>query len=287
MNTIGRVDYHKKSKYLIDFEIVTVQTFFETRKNYHIDQNKRLNFWVLLVVTEGSGKHYIDFKEYNIKKGDILVIKKNQVHSYALNQGYEGYVMNINEPFLFINDYGKTNLFMEYLDYFMNPLLQLSNDSFNRVKEVVNILFTESVRVDSSRDVLLIKSLFDSFMLLVRKELYLTHDMTVDNSMFIEFRDLVESEYKNHSTLDYYAEELGVTKKTINQLTRKLFDLSAKDYINQRLLLEIKRYLSQGELKIYEISNLLGFDEAGNMTNFFKRYEGISPKEFRLKQKKS
>jgi len=58
-------------------------------------------------------------------------------------------------------------------------------------------------------------------------------------------------------------------------------DLSAKQFIIDRILLEIKRYLAQGELTINEISDLMGFDEPSNLTKFFKRYEGLSPKEFR------
>ncbi len=76
---------------------------------------------------------------------------------------------------------------------------------------------------------------------------------------------------------------MGISKKTINLATRAIVDMSAKEFVNSRLFLEIKRYLSQGELLNYEIAEILGFDEPANMTKFFKKYEGISPKEFRAK----
>lgn len=78
-----------------------------------------------------------------------------------------------------------------------------------------------------------------------------------------------------------YADRMHLSKKAVNQFTRNVTGLSAKQFIINRLVLEIKRYLSQGELLNYEIADLLGFDEAANMSRFFKHYEGMSPKEFR------
>ena len=91
---------------------------------------------------------------------------------------------------------------------------------------------------------------------------------------------MVEEHYAEHLVLDDYSDMMGVSKKTINKATRAIVDLSAKEFVNHRLFLEIKRHLSQGDLLIYEVSDLMGFDEPSNMTKFFKKYEGISPKQF-------
>ena len=126
------------------------------------------------------------------------------------------------------------------------------------------------------------KSLFESFILSIRQEFDLEQRFikSAEYKIFASYRELVEQHYMEHLKLDDYAHMMGVTKKTINLATRATVDLSAKDYLNQRLLLEIKRYLIQGDLLIYEILDLLGFDEPANMTKFFRRYEGIPPKKF-------
>ncbi len=55
---------------------------------------------MIIYITEGSGHHYIDFKCYPYKKGDVLFVQKNQVQ--RLNQrDVEGYILNINEPFFY------------------------------------------------------------------------------------------------------------------------------------------------------------------------------------------
>jgi AraC-like DNA-binding protein len=100
---------------------------------------------------------------------------------------------------------------------------------------------------------------------------------------FKEFRQLLEEHYKDIRTVEVYAKMMNISKKTVNLATRNTVGLSAKSYIVNRIILEIKRYLSQGNLMNYEIAELLGFEEAGNMSRFFKHYEGISPKKFREK----
>ena len=99
---------------------------------------------------------------------------------------------------------------------------------------------------------------------------------------FIQFKNLVEVHYKEKKSVQDYAKMMLVSSKTINQATRIAVDLSAKQFIIDRILLEIKRYIGQGDFTINEISDLMGFDEPSNLTKFFKRYEGVSPKEFRM-----
>jgi len=102
-----------------------------------------------------------------------------------------------------------------------------------------------------------------------------------DYKRFYQFKNFVEMYYKEKKTVEEYAKLMLVSQKTINQATRAVVDLSAKQFIIDRILLEIKRYLGQRELTINEISDLMGFDEPSNLTKFFKRYEGLSPTEFR------
>ena len=99
---IKRIEYkntHKNS----DFEIIDLQLFYASRPHKMLQKDSRLNFYVLLYITEGSGIHTVDFIRYPYKKGDIIFIQKNQVHSYEINDEVKGYCIHINEPF-FLSD---------------------------------------------------------------------------------------------------------------------------------------------------------------------------------------
>lgn len=284
MPVIKRIDYRYTKKEILDFEIIELQHFFDTRPRQSIESDNRINFWTILYISEGQGYHSIDFHKYFYKTGDIIVVQKNQVQSFQVNKEVKGYIIHINEPFFYsVNGVGG-DTFLEYIDQsYGSPIVSVdvSLESTNRI--LIELIYREYCKFADPSRYFLISSLFESFVRSIQPSTQLTE---IDYSSrtyinFSTFKTLVEENYMYHKTVAEYADMMNLSKKTINQSTRIVAGLSAKQYINQRLLLEIKRYLSQGDLMNYEIAELLGFEEASNMTNFFKRYEGISPKEFR------
>ncbi len=107
------------------------------------------------------------------------------------------------------------------------------------------------------------------------------------NELFLQFVELVEANINSEKTVEGYADMMHVSKKTVNQMTRKAIDMSAKQYIIQQLILKIQLKLSFEQRSIHELSDILGFTEPSNMTRFFKKNTGLSPREFRTKVRSS
>lgn len=243
-----------------------------------------MNFYNILYIISGEGKHEVDFKVYDFKAGDMILIAKNQVHHFFPDTEATGYIIMFTEDYLCSNSEMNINDFLEHFNSpLYNPIIKIDvcEEESNRI--LVDLLYKEYKSEDSAVKVQLLKSLFRSFMLAISKfkkpnEL---RESSGNYKKFIEFKNLVEMHYKERKTVQEYAKLMLVSQKTINQATRTAVDLSAKQFIIDRILLEIKRYIGQGGLTINEISDLMGFDEPSNLTKFFKRYEGVSPKEFR------
>lgn len=274
---INRVDY--KSKQNMDFEIVSLQRFFNTRSHQMISKDYRLNFWTIIYITEGTGTHYVDFKGYDYKAGDVIFVQKNQVHHYEISDA-KGYIINVNEPFFYKVSGLNEDIFLEFLDRaFGLPIMSVSDDGIHDV--LLELTNKEYLALEPNIE--LIAALFQSFIVSIRGALKEGRKILLskDYENFKVYRQLVEAHYTTLKSVEDYASLMHLSRKTINQATRKVVDLSAKQFIIERIILEIKRYLSQGELLNYEIADILGFDEVANMTNFFKHYVGISPKAFR------
>lgn len=56
---------------------------------------------------------------------------------------------------------------------------------------------------------------------------------------------------------------------------------SAKQIIDQHVILEIKVLLQSTELSMQEIADRLGFPDQSYLGRYFKRYEGMSPGDYR------
>lgn len=283
--SINRIDY-KNTTMDLDFEIVDIQLFFKTRSHIALTKDYRLNFWSFLYIIEGTGHHYIDFKKYDYKSGDIIICHKNQVHHFEINPNAKGYIIHINEPFFFRAGGISSELFLEFTDTLYDlPILSTDSIPNQTNRSLIDLIYKEYHMPETHFNPDLISSLFQSFILSIKNLVVQpkTIASSTDFEHFKVFRHLIEKHYTTIKAVDEYAQLMNLSTKTLNKVTRNVVGLSAKQYIINRILLEIKRYLSQGDLLNYEISELLGFDEAANMTRFFTHYEGISPKAFKQK----
>lgn len=77
------------------------------------------------------------------------------------------------------------------------------------------------------------------------------------------------------------ARRLGISSRT---LSRKLHDEGATfaEILDDFRKALAKRYLSEHELQVSEIAWLLGYRELSSLTHAFKRWTGMTPKQFRL-----
>ena len=73
MDTIKRINFKKTDHKLFDFEIVDLQEFLKTRPANYLSKTFRLNFYMILYITSGEGRHEIDFKVYDFKAGDMIL----------------------------------------------------------------------------------------------------------------------------------------------------------------------------------------------------------------------
>ncbi|MDD6572202.1 MAG: response regulator [Thermoflexaceae bacterium] len=81
-------------------------------------------------------------------------------------------------------------------------------------------------------------------------------------------------------TLNETASRFGITPNYLSQLFKKYNDIGFNEYITVSKINEAKKLLSEGCMKIYEISEALGFESSFYFSKVFKKYEGISPKDY-------
>jgi len=286
---VEKVTYkNKKNGKNLDFEIVTFKEFFANRPHNFLELDYRLNFWTLLYITKGEGIHSIDYKEYNYKTGDLIVIEKNRVHSFRINTKVEGYIININEPF-FIEE--SKNNDVDIVSFFETPynkpilVIDTSKKSTNR--QLIDILYKEYLLYKDTSHKDLIRNLFKSFICSIRIEQKdeIKHFSKVSYNYYSSYRNLIDKNFRKLKTVEEYTKYMGISTKTINLACRECADISAKQVIVNRIIIEIKRQLIQTDKKNYEISYELGFQEPANLAGFFKRYTGMSMLAFKNSHK--
>jgi AraC-like DNA-binding protein len=101
------------------------------------------------------------------------------------------------------------------------------------------------------------------------------------DSLVDQVRSIIASEFRGGDpSLEHVADQLRMTPRT---LQRKLQELgtSHNELLEQMRRQLAMRYLREREMAICEVAYLLGFSESSSFHRAFKRWTGLTPKEFR------
>lgn len=93
--------------------------------------------------------------------------------------------------------------------------------------------------------------------------------------------NLVEQDLKGGPRIKSLAQSLGLSPGHLSSRFRKEFGVGLKSYIDQRRA-EIARGLVESkEYQIGDVAQEMGFPSLHEFSRFFKRYHGVSPREYR------
>ncbi|WP_367173765.1 (2Fe-2S)-binding protein [uncultured Clostridium sp.] len=268
------------------FEIISLKEFFAVADQTSITKHFRTDFYNLIFITEGEYTHEIDFLEYKVQVGEALVISRNRIHRYSEFTNVEGYLLMFTEGFLceFLSN-ENSDIKDLYKQSYMNPHIKFQelckySSVLERLFKTVSEMY---LNFDEIMDYEVIANTVKSLGRVIFRSAFKENSFKYEknNEIFMQFIGLVDKHLNEKKTVESYADMMHVSKKTINLMTRRAIDISAKQYIIQQLILKMKLKLCFEQKSISEIANELGFNEAANLTRFFKKYTSISPSKFR------
>lgn len=95
------------------------------------------------------------------------------------------------------------------------------------------------------------------------------------------FIQLVQENFKTERFLDYYAKRMEITSKHLSRSVKKQTGFTAVEWIERFVILEAKALLKSSSLNIQQIADELNFPSQSFFGKYFKKFTGMSPKEFR------
>lgn len=100
------------------------------------------------------------------------------------------------------------------------------------------------------------------------------------NHIVIQVKKYICDHIEEKLTLNKVAKEFNISPNYLSVLFSKNNDVGFSDYINQRKVDAAKEMMSDGDYKIYEISERLGFESAFYFSRVFKKMTGFSPRDY-------
>ena len=277
-----------KAIYLLedDFRIYKRTNFIPLTKD-----PSYLPYGILGLCSKGKITVNVYLNEYEISEGELLVILPNQLVSLTEK----------SDDFSMIFFILSQNLIREIIDGIsrLSPLFfvhmrrkvhyKLDKHEINRFTEYYRLIYKMN-----PVDYLFKWEYITNILRLFYLDLYNNHknglfskDSDVENpqeKLAYHFFLLVTEHYREYKEISFYASKLFITPKYLSSVIKKISGRSAKEWLVEYSIMEIKSLLRNSTLNIQEITVQTNFSNQASLSRFFRKQTGMSPSEFRTKK---
>lgn len=246
-----------------------------------------LAYYDITFITEGEGAFSIDNQVCEAIPGDVFFSKPGEVRRWDTDGIVNGYALIFEDEFL--SSFFKDALFVPHLPYFniqktASPL-HLPDELYNRM---LQLLHTIKVEIDQYRqnDAHVLRVLlYEALMLLSRAYQQMIDkeekDREAGSIHVTKFIELVKAEQKEQHSVQYYADRLCITPNYLNEIVSLAMGVSAKQYIQNKVMDEAKRLLVYTNSSVSDIAFELHFSTVSYFVRCFRRCTGKTPLAYR------
>lgn len=268
-------------------KLVTVH-FFEFDKNYE-EFTETHDFWELVYVDMGEIVALSEKGEFVLKQGDICFHKPRALHGLrgtgenAANVFIISFVCHSAEMAVFCDKLGPLPPdLMHYISSLLQDAAQTFELPFNDpympgLQKRADAVFGGEQCVVNRLELFLID--------LARKERKysvrpLIAKSQVKDELVLRIISILEENIYGRITMKTIVEDMNYSETYIARRFKAVCGQSIMSYYLQLRINESKKLIRETEKNFTEIAGLLGFSDSQHFTKTFKRYVGMSPKEY-------
>ncbi|MEM8712624.1 MAG: helix-turn-helix transcriptional regulator [Planctomycetota bacterium] len=233
---------------------------------------QRRDFHVIHVVTEGAGRHHLEFEPVDLGRGSLLYVAKGQVDWYDEASDHDAFLL-IFRPEAIQRAHLAPSL--------VSSPLRPNGPEFQRLVELVTLI-DQFQRLPHLRSATLhlLEGFVDALGVLRSQATSALHPAS-RNEHCERFETLIENHCHEERSVTWYAERANVSAKTLTRASESVFGCSAKQHIDESVVLRAKRLLVHTSATVDEVAHRMGFSEPTNFVKFFRRLESCTPNAFR------
>ncbi|MFD4511144.1 helix-turn-helix domain-containing protein [Streptomyces sp. NPDC058457] len=242
---------------------------------------QRPGFHQLLTLASGELRQTVDFTGYTLRPGSWLWVRPGRVQQWGDLTKAEGTLILFQQDMLDAATVTAARVDDPYVPVVSTPVadearaLDLAADHLRHEFQALGHLPLE-VHMAALRHLLAV---------LVLRLAHLTvpagSPAPEPDETYLRFRDAVEQHFTRTRRVEDYARMLGYSGRTLARATLNGVGLSAKEFVDRRVVLEAKRLLAHSDQTAAQISDQLGFVNPSQFSKYFLHRVGRSPIDFR------
>nr|MBP3598121.1 AraC family transcriptional regulator [Eubacterium sp.] len=225
--------------------------------------------------TEGEGVLIVEGEKYTIKPGDVYFIRDEVPHEYY--RITDKWVTH----FLIFGGYATEQLFQQF-QWGNHEIFRFTDEEpLELLSQKIYLYSTEEDYCTKCKNSALVYEFIVEIFSQSKEKLTKTEMYTPSTHTLMKAKRYIEQYYFKDLKLESVAEYSGVTQQHLCRLFREHLHISPNHYLTQIRIRQAKIFLQETNDSIQTISEKVGFNTSAYFSSQFKKYENISPREFR------
>ncbi|WP_417424812.1 AraC family transcriptional regulator [Hominenteromicrobium sp.] len=234
-------------------------------------------------VLSGTGAFYVDDTVYTMQKGDLLLVRKGQMHNIISAEieplrffylGFDFVEPIVNEKIAQLKSFFDTNEQVQFhnavslQDTFMRVLSEFISD------DVLSNLLIEAYMQE------IICGVYRIFSRKFYKNYLLSGSNNSDEKLVYDVINYIDVHLESMENLSALSAEFGYSYTHIAQKFSAFTGESLKSYHTKRRFEKSNEYLRQG-YSVTQVAELMGFKSIHAFSRAYKKYVGMAPREYK------
>ncbi|KIC64033.1 helix-turn-helix domain-containing protein [Chryseobacterium taiwanense] len=279
---LQEVEFDLRIKEFVVMEIETA--------NHSVELNKpfRSDYFAVFMIQKGNIGFRIEDKSYEAEKGDIIFSPiAETVCIEKVSDDYKAKYIFFSLDFIMEAGFNyKSNDVLKSLSSDPTNIIRNEPDLYRRMNfhldelkvlndtEKDNYYFNEMIWHHFS---LVIYEIDNHFKKTDRPNSVTYREDEITTSFFI----LVRKHFKEQHNVQFYADQLFISRKYLTKVINKTMHKSPRDIIHQVLAVEARILLRNTNSNVNEVATQLKFSDQASFSKFFKKHSGKSPLDYK------
>ncbi|MFL6699770.1 MAG: helix-turn-helix domain-containing protein [Vitreoscilla sp.] len=283
---VRKIPFHNPRLAKLGIEVLALRDVRRLNKGSRL-QPERPDFFLMLLVRGGTGRHRIDFIEHPLERGEVLLVRPGQVQQWRLQDRVEADLLLVSPlavaPWIARAEADMKLLALDDWPASIRPARQVFVDACADVDRLrADIGRFEGSALETAQ---IWHQLLAMLLRLARERpAAQAAAASTERGIYRLFMRELDKHLDRRPSIRELAQRIGYSESTLSRACLAATGHTAKSAVDQRVALEAKRLLVHSEANVAQIATRLGFSETTNFIKFFRRVVETTPSAFRAAQ---
>jgi AraC family transcriptional regulator, transcriptional activator of pobA len=256
--------------------------------NAPLNSPYRSDYYGVGLTTEGTSVLKTDLTTYDIAPNSIAAIAPHVIKQWVMRSAdYKSYtvffkkelLLQFNKQQNFLNEFTFFNSNEQHVLHATNEQAQHVQNNLLLLHDFLNGLHPYKTELIAHQLCIVLYTLQDYF-----QQINFIRNANITRSQMLatDFKNLVSKYFRQEHGVKFYAQQLHVSAKHLSETIKQETSKTAGEWIDENILLEAKVLLSDNNVTISQVADMLNFTDQSSFGKFFKNLSGQSPKEYKL-----